>query len=76
MMLSKDDLKHDFIVDTNIGAQSLHRPYNRTESADFASLNGSGSMIVGLYPLYLFEFCLCATHLVGVMFTTTNSTSK
>ena len=25
-------------------------------------------MIVGLYPLYLFDLCLCATHLVGVMF--------
>ena len=25
-------------------------------------------MIVGLYPLYLFDLCLCAPHLVGVMF--------
>ena len=33
-------------------------------------------MIVGLYPLYLFDLCLCATHLVGVMFATTNSTAR
>ena len=25
-------------------------------------------MIKGLYPLYLFNLCLSATHLVGVMF--------
>ena len=40
--------KTDFTVDTNIGAQSLHRPYSWTESADFASLSGNGRMIVGL----------------------------
>ena len=34
-----------FTVDTNIGAQILHRPLNQTESADFVSFNGSGNMI-------------------------------